>query len=476
MPKNPVGSPEWWLERLHKELGRRRPEVERNDGYYEGQHKLAFATDKFREAFGSLFRAFADNWCGIVVDAVEERLNIEGFRFGEDVEGDRDAWAIWQRNGLDAGSQLVHTEALVTACGYVLVQPDEEGEPLITPEAAAQCIVAYEPGTRRRAAGLKEWWDDWTGFIYATVYLPDGIWKFQTEKALAEATVETGEMSSLRWIPRKDLPETESRPLTNDLGVVPLVPFENRPRLTRPPQSEIRSVIPIQDAVNKLCADMMVAAEFQAFRQRVLMGVEVPTDPETGQPLEVFKHATNRLWFIDKPDAKVFEFGTVDLGNFTKAIEMYVSHIASQTRTPPHYFERPGGQFPSGESIKAAETGLVAKAGRKMRHFEESWEEVIRLAFALKGDPRQNETSAETIWGDPESRTESEHIDAVVKTGSIGVPEEQLWEDAGYSPQQIERFKRMRAEQAQAQPPQLVLSGAPAADGNGNGQGGSYGG
>jgi hypothetical protein len=55
---------------------------------------------------------------------------------------------------------------------------------------------------------------------------------------------------------------------------------------------------------------------------------------------------------------------------------------------------------------------------------------------------------AETIWGDPESRSESEHVDAVTKMQSLGVPQEALWEELGFTPQQIDRFKTMRAETA----------------------------
>lgn len=470
-------SPDWFLKRLHGELAASKSRMLRFDAYYEGEHRLAFATTKFREAFGSLFRAFADNWCGLVVDAVPERLRVQGFRFGDTPAADGAAHAIWQSNNLDAESSTCHREALIQGRAYSLTQPSETegGHPVITVESPLECIVGYEPGTRRRAAGLKEWWDDWTGFIFATLYLPDGVFKFQSVSKMT--SVELDPASSITWKPRDGLPESEPWPLPNPARAVPLVPFENRPRLRRPPASEIKDVIGPQDAVNKLCADMMVAAEFQAFRQRVLMGAEIPTDPVTGQPVPGWQHAVSRMWIIGDADpdhpARVEEFGTVDLENFVKAVEMYVSHIASQTRTPPHYFERPGGQFPSGESIKSAETGLVAKVREKMLYFGESWEETLRLAFAIEGDPRAEEFGAETIWGDPESRTESEHVDALVKLASLGVPEEALWERGGFSPTEIARFKAMREEQAALAPAPVLTIAPPPALAGANGSSGT---
>ena len=66
---------------------------------------------------------------------------------------------------------------------------------------------------------------------------------------------------------------------------------------------------------------------------------------------------------------------------------MLIQHVAAQTRTPPHYLLGAMGSFPSGESLKATETGLVAKVRRKMLSFGEGWEEAMRLAFAVEGEP-----------------------------------------------------------------------------------------
>jgi Phage portal protein, SPP1 Gp6-like len=247
--------------------------------------------------------------------------------------------------------------------------------------------------------------------------------------------------------------DDEPWPLPNPLGVVPLVPLVNRPRLlprryiSVEGTSELKQVIPVQDAVNKLLLDMLVASEFGAFRQRWVTGMDIPRDPDTDAPVEPFKAAVDRLWMAEDPAVKFGEFAATDLTAYVKSTEMLVQHIASQTRTPPHYFYL-SGQFPSGESIKSAETGLVAKARRKMRHFEEGWEEMIRLSFRVLGDPRADFVGAETIWADPESRTEGEHVDATLKKKALDVPIQQLWEDLGYSPQQIGRFREMLAEQA----------------------------
>jgi hypothetical protein len=72
----------------------------------------------------------------------------------------------------------------------------------------------------------------------------------------------------------------------------------------------------------------------------------------------------------------------------------------------------------------------------------------------MMGDPRADDTSCETIWADPESHSEAQTADALVKLAQIGVPAEMLWERAGFSPQQIARMTQQRADEA-------LLFGAP---------------
>lgn len=433
-------SPAWWLRRLEAKLDERQPGIKHFDDYYSGEHRLGFASSEFRRAFGALFSRFADNWCELVVDAVEERLNVEGFRLGRDISGDQRAWRIWQTNHLDAESQTAHTEALISGESYVLVWAGDDRVPSITVEHPAQVTVINRAGiARERAAALKRWIDD-DGFRYATLYLPDAVYKFRS-------AVPAKEGSRTAWTDREV--NGEPWPLPNRLGVVPVVPMVNRSRLLKPGRSELHSVVPVQDAVNKLITDLLVTSEFSAAPQRWATGIEIPKDPATGQPIQVFENLVSRLWTSKSKDTTFGEFDQADLANFVQAIEMLIQHIASQTRTPPHYFYL-RGEFPSGESIKSAETGLVAKAQRKMRHFGEAWEEVMRLGFAVIGDERRARVQdSETLWGDPESRSESELADSVMKKRALGVPLQQCWADLGYSPQQIERFKEMLREEAE---------------------------
>jgi hypothetical protein len=429
-------------EALNTALEARMPAVLHFHAYYQGVQRIAFATAKWRETFGTLFNELADNWCQLVVDAAVERLSIVGFRFGaaDDEVADEQAWALWQANYLDADSTLAHTEACKVGVSYVLVvpNPDDPDTPRITVEDATQMIALQAPDDRRqRIAALKRW-DELDGTQRAVLYTPDAFFRFARSK------------SGKQWLSDGSVP--------NIAGVVNAVPMLNTPTMMGVGISDLNVVIPLQDAVNKLLADMLVNSEYVAYPQRYATGLEIPTDPETGRPLdrEKFLSSVSRLWVAEDENVKFGQLAEADGGGYVKQIEVLIQHVAAQTRTPPHYLLGQSGNFPSGESLKATETGLVAKVRRKQVTFGETWEEAMRLAFLYRGDQARGAASnAETLWKDPESRSEGELVDALIKLQSIGYPLEVLWAMHGESPQQIERMRRLKAlpERSETPPP-----------------------
>lgn len=475
-----AGSPEWWLARLLARLDARRTDLETFEAYYDGHQPLAFASQKFRDAFGSRFREFSSNFMSLVVDAPAERVEVQGFRF-RDAEGDADIWRrIWQENDLDAGSQLAHTEALMKGVAYAIVEPSPDGTPVVTVEDPLDCVVETAAKDRtQRVAALKRWVDD-EGHLVAYLHLPDAVFKYRSVARVTTVTTELPagdlplEPSSVRWT-RLEVPD-EPWPLPNPLGVVPVVPLPNRPRLsgrswsvTGVPvhldgRSEIAGVMSNQDAINKYRADALVASEFAAFRQRWAIGIDIPVDPETGRPIEPFKPAVDRLWTFPRPDPEdpnqafpqVGEFAATDLLPYKLMIETEVGHISSISRIPYHFFlGQPQAIPPSGESLKSSEAGLVRKVGRIALHLGEGWEEVMRLCLLAMGDARGRVRSAETIWRDPETQNEAVRTDAVLKQFQAGVIDlESAQEQLGYSPEQVRQMRdRREAQAAEPAPP-----------------------
>lgn len=433
----------WWVERLNKRLDDRQPSIKLLNDYYEGDHPLSSVPprvpDEAKAAFRQWMRQNRANWMGLVVESVVERLEVQGIRFGEDQAADEEAWRIAQANGFDIGSEMVFTDATVTGESYMTIEPNraDPKTPHIWPEHPSQMIVAGDTARPMvRNAAFKKWLDD-SGFIFAVLYLPDVIVKLRSEKPAKD-----GSQRRIRWVPRGG----DESEFTNPFGVVPVVPFRNRARLLQGGRSEIADVIDTQDRINRTLFLRMIAAEYAAFRQRAASGLALDTDPDTGKPKMPFTPSMVELWVSENPNTNWHEFGATDLTPYIKSVEADIQHIAAETKTPPQYLLGAMVNI-SGDALKAAESGLVSKVRRRARHYGESIEEVFRLAFMAADDDRAEVIDSEVIWRNPEFRTEGELVDALVKMGTLGVPNEALQERWGASPQEIARWKTMKQEE-----------------------------
>jgi hypothetical protein len=441
--------PEHWVTYLGNALTYRWQRARIYDWYYRGEHRLWFGPTQAQVVYRRLLSESRSNWAELIVDAVNERLRVIGFRFPSSAaEPDLDAWDnIWQANNLDARSDEIHIEALVWGEAYCLVWPNDLGDVKITAEHPSECIT-YAPASDRHQTimGLKRWCDD-MGFWHATLYTPVNIYKYsaQTGAGTAGAMPPTGS-----WFERET--SGEPWPLPNPYGVVPLIELPNNPRLLTGGRSELSGgVIEMMDRINETVFNRMLAAQFSAFRQKWISGMEIPRNPETGVPIEPFRAAVDRLWMTENPDAKFGEFSEASLNNYIQAAEADIAHLASITRTPAYYL-LPRGAMPSGEALKAAEVGLVNKVKRRQRFFGEAWEQMMRTALTMSGSNQANDASCETIWENPEQRSDSQIGDMLIKLAQIGTPKEALWELSGmFSPQQIARMSQQAADEALAQ-------------------------
>lgn len=441
------------LNRLAEQLRLRQPDVDELDRAYRGDFRLHYASDDFREFFADRYRNFSDNWCGIVADAPHERLEVTGIRLPGEDGGDADLWDVWRRNDADALSDLTMLEAIVAKRGYALVWADEEDQPTITWEHPSQAIVGYDPETRRRTSGAKVWVDE--EYEYATLYLPDEVWKFRRPRSTSGLVDHRGHPVGTTvgaWEPRAE------GVIPNPLGVVPLVELANRPRLMGEPFSDIQGVLALQHSVNLLWAQLFNAADYASFPQRVILGAEIPTVPvlnadgvEVGErPIDLKKFAVNRAVWLEDPATKIDQWDSAKLDVYTDIIEVIVGHIAAQTRTPAHYLMI-GGTIAniSGDAMKALETGLVKRTEEKTQHFGRAIRDVFELVALVQGDTGRAAAvrGGQVLWRDVENRSDAQRADALSKKREIGYPLRYLLEQDGLPPQEVERVMRMVREE-----------------------------
>lgn len=432
----PVGSPEWFLRRMHQEIAQRQPQLVLFDDYYRGDHPLPWLPAQAQQEFRRVLAMARANVCGLVVDATAERISAEGFRLPGEENADPELWRIWQANRMDGDSDLGILEALIGGVSYTLVEPNGTDTPNIYVEHASQAIVAYEPGSnrRRKKAGLKLWVDDWTGLQCATLDLRVGdqnwLFKFETD---APKEGQHLVPKNVEW--RRRAVAGEDWPARNPLDDVALSEVPNNPRLMTGGVSEIADVIDVQDRINKTLADRLITQDFGAFPQKWATGF--PDDGDA--PVDIGR---DRMVTTDvsSKEASFGQWDAAPLDPYSAAKREDIKDIASRTRTPAQYLLGEMSNV-NGETLKSAESGLVAKVRQRCRSFEEGFEETMRLACVAIG--RELPDSIETIWRNPEFRTEGETTDAAIKRVAAGLADiRQGREDVGYSATQIANMER----------------------------------
>lgn len=400
----------------------RLPVYERAERYYNGQHDLAFATEKFENTFGSLFREFALNLCPVICDAVRDKLRVTGFsveRSASPAVGEL-ARSIWRRAGLASRSGEVHKEALRCGDAYISVWPDAAGRASIYPERASSVTVVYDTevaGSIRFAAKL---WTDPQKHIRLNLLYADRV-----ERYISGVTQGgSPKVSDMRPLDDGASPAI----VANPYGRVPVFHFANNADIGAEGRSEIESAMPVQDGLNKSVLDMLVAMEFSAFRQRWAAGIEVEYNAD-GTAVTPFDSGVDKLWIAGDPHARFGDFDTAELEQFLKVKDSFRVDMACVTGTPLHYFIQDQTGLPSGEALKKSETRFVAKIRDRQESFGRVWAEA--MAFALRIDGH-GDASLITDWEDPSPISEREFLENILLKRRIGLPVDRALLEAGY--------------------------------------------
>lgn len=429
---------------LSRKLAEEQRRLRHLDNYYAGAQPLAFLAPEVRAEVGDRLSSLVINWPRTIVDSVQRRCYVEGFRVGDAGGVDQEIARLWQENDLDEWSQLAQVDSLVHRVAFLSVwSSDDPATPRVAVESAHQMAVLYEAGAPGMVrAALKRWTDD-DGVARATLFMADSVWRFVSATRTPQSVA-----------PRWDTVEV----LDNPLGAVPVVPLPNRPRLLDPDgTSELADVIPLADAVNKLATDMMVASEYVALPRRYMTNVQIPVDPQQRERLreEVRQYVevlTQGRYAIGGEGTQFGQLTGASLDPFVAAIGLLTAQIAAIAGLPPHFLGINTNNPASADAIRAAEATLVERANEKHRTWGGAYERAMRLAVAVRDgvplrlvDPQLRRM--ETIWRDPATPTPAQSMDAAVKGVAAGIYDVELGqEQVGLSAQQRQAFQARRQD------------------------------
>lgn len=424
--------------------------------YYDGDQDTLL-TDRQKEFLElKAGQEFNLNVCPIVVDSLAERLVVTGFDAGDQGQT---LWEWWTKNRMDAESGITHTAAVRDGDAYVIVGYDnEEKYPTFTFEMACASgegvKVHYSRENRKKILFASKRWRTEQGpdkgkLRRLNLYFEDHIEKYYSHSDEKEgnwlpyvkdedAEEKDGTLGKCGWQWWTETGREGGKPLG-----VPVVHFKNRDQGYDRGQSELKDVLPLQNAANKSVLDLVASADISGFPIFVGLGDKGWGDQTIG-PGWVLTTSQEPT----KADLK--KIGAEDLRPLIAIKDSFMIDVARITRTPLSNFQI-SGQMPAEGAEKQREAGLVAKVENRQVTFGNAYEDMMKIARRLHnafgtGEKLDEEEQISTQWKDAQTRNELALLQTLQIKAELGVPTKQLWREMGYNDEQIEEFEAYFAQ------------------------------
>lgn len=437
------------VEFLAAQLAKANQDYEVWDRYYTGDQPLAFLAPEVAAQVGNRLAPMVINWGETIVDSVNRRVEGQGFVLGQAAAVDEELSRIWTANGMDEDAPLGQADMFVHGLAFLSVwgNDDDPLTPAMAFESAHQVAVEYVPGTgdRQVRSGLKRWQDG--DVTYSRLLLPDRLIRYRSVAAAYGVVQPVWELDQV---------------LPNPLGAVPLIPMVNRGRLlNRSGRSELATVAPIVDGINKLATDMMVTSEYFQSPRRWATGIQIPANVDDRERLQAEatayweKQTKSKTWLAGE-GVNFGQFPEADMTGFVAAINLLTASLAAIGGLPPDDLGLNTTNPASAEARRAAETTLVLRAEEKQRTLNGSYTRAMRFAVAARdGIPLravpQEYSRMKVSWKDPATQAIAQSMDAAVKGKESGIYDTEAAQAVvGMGPVEREAVKARAAEAAAA--------------------------
>lgn len=359
----------------------------RYQNYYEGKQKLR-VPEKYRAIIEKIYNIRA-NYCDAIVNAPVARLKIDGLDCADEATL-KALTSIWKYNRMDAKCIKLHRNAIKKGDCFAQVwphfprgstTPDRYEIKFLSPEI---CLPVYATDDSESMMYLRKQWIsfDINGqpVAHKWIFYPDKIERYYFILPKATTSMTVADYFRINWMPD----DTDGFPevVENPYGAIPVIHFRNLEDESPFGTSELQNTIPIQDGINKLAIALLRTSDFQAFKQRYLLGVgeeEIPMNSETGRR-ELASNPGDVWRFTGTPsETSVGELAEHDATSLLNSINSLVDHLCSVTQTPRTCLQDSQGTASSGFALAKVEAPLISKVKEKQVSFGNAYEDINSL-------------------------------------------------------------------------------------------------
>ena len=397
----------------------RRDDIVLARDYDEGRHRYTFASPTFLRKYLWVIENSRENLCPAVLAAFADGVDIQG----------------WQGAGMDVATEtfhdralglrkiqnLVNREAFRSGDSYALVWPNDRNEDRVWYHRADQVVPMPDPDDPSRLLWAAKLWVA-RGYGRVNVYYDDVVERWVTPNPV---TVKGSQ--NLPAYPAH--PEAwhrfdgddEADTIPHEYGQTPWAwwTFDATSQGGHG-RSILRDVIPLQDALNKSIADLIVAGESISNPLRAILNHESKStiNPNSGEVEEEkveYDETRNRLLGI-KGKGPLVQLPATDPSGLLRVQDAFALKMARVVGVPAYYFTEMSGDVPSGESLRV----LSQRRTSALRDYQQDstgpWQDVMGLLGIEDTEP---------VWSDVAPQTEEERQEGAKVRHDLGYPLEQ---------------------------------------------------
>lgn len=422
-----------WIQKLETQIEEQKRYAEPYELRYENKYVLPFIANEYREVYGersdalmvSLLEAPRAGAAAIGIDALVERLTVLGGT-SDDPETSRAMKAAWEDNDLDVMHHEAHREAMIRSRSFGAVSRSTDNRAIFTIESSEQAAVhRMQSPPYDVDAYLKIWVDEWTTKRHGVLLLNANDTgtshiKYNLIEGETQEPDPAGSSAASRW-------RVDGDPQTLP-GPVPVVEFPHKPRLLKPPQSEIEAIYTDVDLADLIEGLMVFAGHFGAVPIRWATGLQIPRDPKDpskplmgpdGKPLVGFKPRADHFWFNSDKDAKFGQMVPASLDTYVAWANWVRGQLRAQTKVASTYYALDLKSHMTGELLKTDEAPMVRRVRSMGMNgaLNQAWRRGMNLMMIAEG----HRGRVTPQWEDPQTRMEAQSVDAFQKAVAGGL-------------------------------------------------------
>lgn len=417
-----------------EELKSKNIEIDRAWDYYEGKHPKVWLTDAIRDKLDDqLITNMAENWTDVAVDSPVRRLMVQGFvdrgsksqEVKNNVIMSEAAKNVWKDNDLRLAQKDIYKAAPIAGEAFLFAWKDDTKETGID-ATIKDARHVWWPSDCHRADPTRVvlvWADSEEGIWRATMY-----YKYVVVRLVGPKVRNTGTQDVL--------------PMARYFVVDPVDPggehgFDRVPVIRFAEDSKRRSLVirltTLQDKINKLAANLLVTAEFNAWRKMAIL-TEQTIDDET------LKMRPNRIAVLDPgggadgaAPTSIWEGSETDLSKYSDEQDKLIDKLFTKSCLPGHLKVAENRAVPSGAAYQADEGPFTEYVSDLKDSYGESWHDFFELTLGI---------DVECQWRDPHVNSDLDQATTVKMMVDAGVPLAlALKYYAGWNDEQLKEFE-----------------------------------